>query len=215
MERTKKDLEEKIINYYNGDNDTMEDAPRVFFADMAIALVLKTVLDCMDDLQKQILDADKLTQEHLTTIRRDLTDAGNNRRELWNEIENNFKSFVELKRRVNVLEGNVPNKPKSHWRDAYNGKPNSEYSPLDDPAHVELAVLSVMTRGEAGLKPGSFLNALIESIVRADPKNIARLRNSFPVVVDAVKAYTTGEKIMEFPKIHEYVVLQRTETGGG
>ena len=43
-------------------------------------------------------------------------------------------------------------------------------------------------RGNA-VKPGSFRQALIEAVFRADVENLERLRRGFPEVIEAFEAY--------------------------
>ena len=53
-------------------------------------------------------------------------------------------------------------------------------------------VLFFFGRTEGTLPAGSFVNSLIDAIMRADTQNMQKLHLGFPEYVDAVKAYQSG-----------------------
>ena len=79
------------------------------------------------------------------------------------------------------------------------------YDPFTDSEHIELAFLYVVSCGNAGIKPGSFLESLINLCFLADDNNLARLSHGFPVVIQCFRCYSIGLHKDQFPKLTEYI----------
>lgn len=63
----------------------------------------------------------------------------------------------------------------------------------DDPVTAAQYVLYVADGGRSVPQPGGFAEALVNTILRADMMNRARLRLGFPALVDAVNLYQNTE----------------------
>lgn len=64
---------------------------------------------------------------------------------------------------------------------------------FEDPETAAHYVLFVAEGGGKYKRPGSFAEQLVKTIFLADHSNRARLRRSFPVIVDAVVKYKDEE----------------------
>lgn len=69
----------------------------------------------------------------------------------------------------------------------------SKRVPLEEPLRKEEEhVLWIMEGQGRGIKPGSFIECMIEAIMRADTDNLHRLAYGFPYLVGAVLNYRYG-----------------------
>lgn len=69
---------------------------------------------------------------------------------------------------------------------------------------AELHVIHVVLGDGYGKKPGSFTEALIHTVFKADLVNRSLLRSVYPEIVDAVNSYAHGD-------LHQRVMAQTGE----